>query len=51
MFPVAGDKKKASKNAQEMKTVEDQKAKMTGGNESDEFEVVSEEQVKAVLAQ
>ena len=34
-----------------MKTVEDQKAKMTGGNESDEFEVVSEEQVKAVLAQ
>ncbi|HPX96542.1 MAG TPA: TRAP transporter permease, partial [Thermotogota bacterium] len=24
---------------------------MTGGNESDEFEVVSEEQVKAVLAQ
>jgi len=51
VFPVAGDKKKASKNAQEMKTVEDQKAKMTGGNESDEFEVVSEEQVKAVLAQ
>jgi len=51
VLPVAEDKKKARKAAQEVKGVENQKVIESSGNGSGEFEEVSEEQVKAVLAQ
>ena len=48
---MAEEKKKGRKDAEMKKSLEDKQVAMSGGNESSEFETVSEEQVKAVLAQ